>query len=506
MAPPTRAEIEADVALPFSRVEIHDGAAWVNVSADIVSIEDVIEATQGGDAVGFGVGIQPSLSIAIDQAAFDIAWEYRPVRISHGFGASSDIRRFIGLLTRRGRGYTSGVWQAEGWNVLISKTEIRSPLFRNRPVAVETTASSIDDPASVFYTGGLINYIFWQAGGRPYEQEATYPEAVFYYSLQPALMSPPFSWTHGENAMEAIYRCCRATGGVVYQDTQGVMRYIEPFSLADADPTFIYTDNKTNLGERVALNVGNYADISEDADIGPAVDTVICPFVIRQVQGVQEIYADKTPRLIEAGETITLDLDTSLPFVSLGTVTHVAAFPNNARTATTAQLTITVVSVLAQRITVLLANVTGSLIELFELKATGQPLMAAEQSTVTYTAASGRPYARDKTLEDMPLVQSRAYALRLCRLYWDFYSQPRPVVTLTDCGFDPDRTIGEIVGLDCAPWGYVAVPHRIIALRGKATGALMDVDLSPITGLPRRRDYYIVDQAYGPADVRKVAY
>ena len=82
----------------------------------------------------------------------------------------------------------------------------------------------------------------------------------------------------------------------------------------------------------------------------------------------------------------------------------------------------------------------------------------------------------------------------------------RPVRHLTGCGFDPDRFVGEIVGLTYAPWGLSNTPHRISSIAYSDLGAAMDVDLVPITGLPVNADFYIVAHSYTSSDNKMLSY
>lgn len=502
MAAPTRAQIEADVALPTFSVTL-DG---VDVSADVVDISGQLEQTSGGDGIGFGAVVQPAADIAISRSAFLRAWEDRRVTIAYGFDTSDREMHFRGVVTRRDRGMSSGSWSARGFDALIEAVDIRSPLFLLRPVATRTTATSVEDPANPAFRAGLVNFIFWQAGGRPLEQQASYPDAAFYYRCGTSILVPLWSWINGDNGMRALENLCRAAGGIVYQDSTGVMRYVEPFALASAAPTFTYTDAPLTAAQRVAGSLGNYAEHRESAETTIAVKTVRSQFVQRYLQGIQEIYADKTPIALEAGQSLTLDLDLQLPCYRLDRVEIQAALAARARKATTSEITVTATLTAAQRISATLTNTTGERATVWQIAAYGAPLVAGEEGSASYTAAVDRPSSRDLELEDSPYIQSRSFALRRCRMYWDFYSQPRPIVTLSGCGFDPDRYLGEVVNLTSQAWGVSAVPHRIVAIRPSRAGALMEVDLVPIAGLPKNADFYIGGQSYADATQLQLAY
>jgi hypothetical protein len=493
MPAPTRTQIEADVALPVIQV-ILDG---VDVTAHVLDVEGDLAQTAGGDGVGFGAVVQPSATIRIDRAAFSLAWEERPIEIRYGFADSDKVLYFRGVVTGQERGLAEGSWTMRGFDALIDSTEIRSLVVQDRPIATRTTSGSAENPDGPDYAAGIINEIFWRAGGRPLEQATTYPDAAFSYSCQTAVLSPRYSWANGENGWELLGTLCRAAGGVVYQDSTGVMRYVEPFSLGDGTPTHHFTDEPLTAAQRVSQGKSHYADIRRQASTEIAVGAVRSPFVARAADLPQEVYASKEPIPLAPGQSVTVTLELTHPCLRLDGVTIKAALAQRARAATTSEVTVSGVQLVAgQRAVATLANTTAERATVYEVAATGVPLLAGEQGDARYSAIVARPRGRDLELEDSPYIQSRAFAERRARMFWDFYAEPRPVVTLSGCGFDPDRQLGAIVLLTCSAWGMSAVRHRIVALRPSRAGALMDVDLVPVAGLPFRGDYLVTDQTY----------
>lgn len=503
---PTASQIEADVALPTFQVEVHNGTTWVDQTANVVEVDGEIAATSGDDGIGFGAAFQPSQSIKVAREAFTVAWDRKPIRIKLGFNGVNPIH-FVGLIDGLDQNRVDATWQAVSYLAIIEAVgDIRSPLFYRRPVATQTTITSIEDPSDGSYGAGLINYLLWRAGGRPYEQSSTYPNAVFYYSTQTAILAPEWSWVNGGNALQAILELCAAAGGLIYQDAGGVVRYVEPFGLASGSPTFHYTDTALTAAQRVSQNAGHYGDISRSVSTRfQVVDVVRCNFVKRRLQGAQEVYSDKEPRLIEPSEALALPLDLQLPMYRLDRVAHYAALLRSNVKATTSQLAISTPTRYAQRLDLTLTNTTSERVALYDLKVYGQPLVAGEEGSASYGTPSSS-YSREYAIPDSPYIQSRAYAERLCWMYWDFYSVVRPIVTLTGCGYDPRRTLGEIVELTCSDWSVSAQRYRITGIRVSRTGVSMDLDLVPISGLPAAEDFFQLDTAYSDATQRQLAY
>lgn len=508
MAAPTRAQIEADVTLPTTKVEIKPAGIWLDVTADVISATDALEAS--GELAGFAFGASggAAASVEVWKTAFGYAWEQAPIRISYGFDTSDVVRRFVGLIVGRSRGAAAGQWDCRGWDALIEGVRIRSPLFHRRPAATATTVTSIEDPANLNYSGGLINYILWECGGRPDAQAATYPNATFYYACDQALIAPEWSWITGDNAWEELDRLCRACGGQLYQDVDGVVRYVEPLNLAAGVATFGYTDSVATAGT-AALRVANsrslYADISDQADAYRAPTAVTCTYVSRIVQGVQQVYQDTTPKRVEGSAVLTLECDTQLPLYSVSRVEVKTAVLRTGRAPTAAEVAVTITDERAQRVTVEVDNNLAEPVIIYQVLIFGRPVTAGEEGSAFYSASGALVTERALPLEDNPYIQSASHARRLCRMAFDFYSDPRPIITLAGCGYDPDRYVGEPIVLTSSDWGYTDEPCRIVALRPD-NGEFMDVDVCPSDGLPVGNEFYQVGQSYGNSASLQLSY
>jgi hypothetical protein len=508
MAAPTRTQIEADITQPTTLVEIKPAGSWVDVTADVIGVSDALEAS--GELAGFAFGASAGASATVDiwQAAYAQAWQQVPIRVSYGFAASDKLRRLVGLIVARARGAVSGAWDARGWDALIEGVTIRSPLFYRRPCATATTASSVEDPDNALYAGGLVNYILWACGGRPEAQSATYPSATFYYSCDQAVIAPEWSWISGENAWEELGRIVRACGGQLYQDVDGVVRYVEPLSLAAGLPTFGWSDDPAEVGTgalRVASGRSAYGDISDRADTYRALTGVTCSYVTRLVQGVQQVYQDTTPKRVAAGEALTLDCDTQLPLFSVSRVETKVAVLRTGRTPSAAEVTVTITDTRAQRVTVEVDNTLSEPVIVYQVLIFGRPVSAGEEGSASFSASGELVTERALPIEDNPYIQSASHAARLCRMVWDFYGVARPVVTLATVGYDPDRYVGEPVYLTSSDWGLTDQVCRIVGIRPES-GEFMDVDLCPADGLPVRSEFYIVGDSYTNASTFQLSY
>lgn len=521
MTTPTTAQIQADVALPTFTVELYDAGTttWVDVSADVVQVSGDYTITAGGagDGIGFGLARAPTQTIEVAREAYDEAWDRRPVRISLGFAGSNPLH-FVGLIDGRDRDGPQGAWAAVGWQELVAAVgEIRTPLLRRVAAFTATTASSVEDPSDPAYAGGLGNRILWAAGGRPLEQAATYPAAVFYYSTQGAILAPEWSWLNGGDPAQALDELCRVAGGTLYQDTAGVVRYVEPYRLSPPSGDVIhYTDSAAAAVQsaRVTNGLRQYGprprEQSRPRRLVPSV--VRASFVTRRLQTPQVMFKVSEPRidgkddgLIAAGaaaQTVTLDLERPALVLTEARVTAVILGTPDAAPAD--QLTVVATLVAAQRVTVQVTNLTGQAILLASITLLGRPLVAGEEATVK--AGTPTTYGRELTVQDSVYLTDRAYAERLCSLYLGFYGTARPTVELSGCGFDPTTTLGQRVLFTSADLGIDAQPYRVVGIRPSRTGVEMALTLAPIAGLPVAADFFTIGQTYAASDERELSY
>lgn len=504
MSDPTRAQIVADVTAPTYQVEVFTGGSWVDVSSYVVSVRPVLEATGGepsgvamGPAVLPGCEIELFASTATQHQTLRGYEAGRPrVRAAFGFATSGKLTRFVGLLMEGSGDGRARRWSCRGWDAHIEAQEVRSGLFRRRPIFTATSISSVEDPASGVYAAGLGNFILWTCGGRPYEQAGTYPSATFYYRATNALISPEYTWCPGDSPWEVLRRLCRAAGGQIYQDNDGTIRYVDPITLATGTPAFTFSDESLTAAQRVSQGKAPYQGISDRTDQGAAVTGVVVNFVSRIVQGEQVVYEDQTPRLIGPSSAIVVTCDTQLPLWRVVAVERDAAFHRSAFEATAAHVTTSYTFPSAQRVIVTFTNTTAEPVIVYGTRVRGRPLAAGEEGSASYIVSP----ARVVTIEDNPYIQSERHAAMLARMAYDGMNGSGLIYTLTGCGYDPDRYVGEVVGLTSSDYGLTGLRCRIVRIDVQ-DGAWMDVDLAPLGGLPTSDTVHRVGSVSGTKEL-----
>jgi len=495
MAAPTRAEIVADATLPTYTVEWWNGSAWVAFdAAHVISLSPSLQAT-GGEPMGTAMGpsVQPSASVDLAAASWALVTDRTPVRISYGFASSDKLPRFAGPVVRRSRGPDSGTLELGGWDRHIAPQPVRSPLFYRRVVATATTVASLEDTSSSVYAGGMINYVLWECGGRPYEQAGSYPGAVFYYSCTQALIAPEWDWCPGGDLWAFLIDQCRIGGGQIYQDGDGVVRYVDPITLASGTPAFTFSDEVLTAAQRVSQAKSPYADFSVDISGDAAVTGVSCTYVDRRIGGSQVAYEDTNPHPVEVGATLSHIADVITPLYSVQGVEADVVITRMARKAVAGtDYTISYTFTSAQRVTVTIVNLNANKLQVDAIRVRGRPLVANEDGSASYIVTDTNVIAVD----DSPYVQTYHHAMMLCRMLYDAGQAGGTRYTLTGCRYDPDRYVGEVVGLTSSHLGLTALRCRVVEIQSGA-GDFMDVQLVPLAGLPTSSDVHLVGSISG---------
>lgn len=184
---------------------IQVAGVWTTVTSTILDLSGSNEATLNPDnALAFGDSSQTRITVRAKLALQTYAWELVPFKATFGINGHSELA-FHGVITGRERTIDELTFTCEGFAALLRNTKAYSPAFHRRPIATKTTAASVEDPDEPAYQAGPINWLLWQAGGRPVEQDSnpTYvSEASFWYSCDHALLAPDWTWIAGENAWD----------------------------------------------------------------------------------------------------------------------------------------------------------------------------------------------------------------------------------------------------------------------------------------------------------------
>jgi hypothetical protein len=464
------------------------GGVWEEITPAVLSIEGSVDTSGNRDAaLAFGDSSTTRISLRSMLELQTYNWPLLPIKVVFSRNATTQ-QAFQGVITDRERGLEELTFTCEGYAALIRDVKAYSPAFHRRPVATKTTAASVEDPSDTAYVAGPINWLLWIAGGRPLEQDfnPAYANARFWYSLDQALIAPEWSWLAGENAWDEALKLVQASGGQLYQAPDGVIRYRQPYTIADG----------TSNGK--SFSKANVRTIRERQSSRQVMDTAIVSYVPRLLRPTQDVVTDDTPRFIQIGETISFDLEPQWPIASLEQASSGQLKPEalvvNLLSGISAAVMDTdfshTVTYTAQKVSITIMNLAIVPLALYKVTLRGQPIVAGEAGTVSI----GSGTSIKTVCADNPYIQSREHAERLAHIYMDFYGDVRPIRTLAGCVFDPELAIGEAVSLSIPEWDLDSVWHVVVAIRHSQTGAEMELDVVEIAGLAKTSQHFIVGQ------------
>lgn len=231
MAAPTRTQILQNVTEPVFSVEIDTGAGFTAVAGNFaISLSRSVAGEGDYGTIPFTGGAsteQFSVSLRYGSGTEITVPDMTPIRVFCAWSGSDAVQLCEGyILDEEATPDTAVSWRCEGHSAYIKQQAIYTRYLGNRAAATRTSASSIEDPDDPDYAGGIINLILWSAGGRPRQQEGTYPSAAYYYQIDnTADATLPHAWVAAEDAWAELGRVVAAVGGWLYQQADGTIIY-----------------------------------------------------------------------------------------------------------------------------------------------------------------------------------------------------------------------------------------------------------------------------------------
>lgn len=478
-------------------IEWYQSGVWTDISSHVISVEGDFSTVNAGNGIAFGDSSDAGATITVATASLDVSlWAYIPVRGTFVMDANT-ARGIAGVIISIDEDMDTAKLTVTGYKQLISTVRVYSDLWQYRPIATKTTATSVEDPSDGAWAAGALNWIMWQAGGRPYEQAGTYTSAAFYYSLSQAPIAPKFSWIAGEDGWEEALKLVRAAGGQLYQRPDGVIAYVSPLSIAGGTPQF-------------SLTTSDFGDITRAGSAADVVNSYTTTYVPRILVGLIEVVSDSEPRIVAEGQTITIELEPQYPVASIETDSSGSQLLADAISAVSydgTQITqgagyTHTLDVKAQKITIGITNAGTIPFVIEKIVLRGTPIVPGEAGTVT--VGSGTP---TQSIEQNPYIQSRSHAQRLARMALAFYDEARPVVKASGVLYNPvAHQIGIAGTLTLAAWGLSSEPVVILGVSHSETGATVDLEMVVTDGLPALADYFLVSTSSQSGLTRFIGY
>lgn len=493
MALPTKADVHGAVTFVTYTYEMQDtpGGAWLpltlgsGVGGTSVlghSIQITASGEQDATTSPF-VGRATEGQIALTMSGFYS--DFPPifaVRITANWPSGEAV---IGV------GYTESYEERDDGTItysmacasaVIRRVALYSSLFVNRYAATATTATSIEDPDDLAYAGGMINWILWQAGGRPIEQAATYPSATYYYRCDYSDIILPFGWVAADDAWEELGRIVAAVGGWLYQDREGVVTYRSVSSiLAEPQGPCNYVTFATTLANREndLITMSGY---SATTTVRTDPRSVAATFVTRERLFASEVYRNTEPIILQAGEVYDAVVELQYPVDDTEpiTITIEAHRLRGGTLLSSTQVTQSGTVTTAQQITTTITNTLTEPIIITAIAVEAVAIAVVEEGSVR---APGIGNGRDLRIVDLALLGSRPRAQQLV----DYaaatvgLSDSDVSLSLPSLRLDPYREIGEIVDIQVdnsffSVSGESDLSYRIVAITYRDDGA-MDLQL-----------------------------
>lgn len=487
------------------------GGVWVPMPG-VLRVHTHVQSSDGGGPFRFGASVLPSATVECGPAAPATGWYRAPFRASVQVTidgvAHPEEDVFTGILTRRTPGQWGYTFEAAGADGRIRRARVRTPLRYRRALATATTAGSVEDPDDVGYVGGLLNEIFWKSGGRPYEQAHVYPDAAFYYACDGTSVAPEWGWIDTENAWDEALKLAEAAGGQVYQDSRGVMRYVNPLLLAESTPApLVVADTGPHASGRILYD----GRVEVDEDLTAAYNVAVCTFQRRALQAPQEVYKNQDSFEIDPSQYKDHECVTSWPVrwrdqdgAVEYTVEVVACYDDGYGVTPT----VTVLEESARVLELRITNPSSTrVIHVDSITITGRPVTVQQQGVARYTGP--RFDANDDEdveirLNDSVYTQRETAAQRRATLAVYFDGYPRPVYRVGNCPYMPGVTVGQYTLFYSQQLGLVGEPCRIVDQYLDDSGTVMGLALASVVGLPKLSERFVVGTTYALSDVRRV--
>ena len=476
-------------------VEVRIGGVWTAIpNAQVLA--DGIGSREGGAAsaeepIRIGNATDASATIRVLATTALPTWLGLGLRITITRGIAS--RTFVGTLdTYRPAATGTVTMDAIGLAELIRRTRVYTPLRIRRGLVTATTAVSVDDPASGNYAGGLLNELWWMAGGRPEAQAAAYPSAAWYYRCDPGPLVDG-AWCAGEDGWQETQRIAQDAGGLVYQDRLGVLVYRDTLALVSGTSVISYTD-------------ASYQGGDTELSMHGVVTGIVAQITPRRIAATAVVLDDTTPLIVGATGTdtavLTIERATDAPMVQGSLVLTpdglIVTTARGERAISGVHYTTTLTHS-AQQIVLTITNSTARPLIVSTIRMTATPLIALPERIVRVGTA---PHL---SIPASPLLHRETQAAERMAILVLIQGAARAVRTLRGMPLDPARTVGEVVTFTSTVFAVTAARHLITELSRGSDGITMDLSLTDLTGIPQQSDYFLVQTGSQAGLTKRVA-
>lgn len=457
-----------------------------------------------------------------------------------------------GLIFTRTEDRTKVSFVMRGFLDLFNINLVETPLFRGRKVAtpIPSTVSvdnlkaqdpTIKEGSSV----GLINTLLWLIGGRPYKYKSLYTSQnayvagqypKFFFDCQASVINPEWAWFNYENLTDDIKQLCKASGGLLTQDLDGVIRYKNVFGSKKSWNGLTITDSLATKFTQSERGSEPYSK-------------VIITYTPRYLAGSQEIYKTVLNEYLNIGESVERQLDFTRPVYKMvnktisGQLTdtivgsnfkfvkdtinaidifgtkqvmsvklsphNILYIPKYVASGTLGNFTVekdtAVIS--SQTTTLTVSNTLNpSTIFVGEVSLYGRTLEAGSQETFIrklnqLPTISG---FRELRLPDNPYVQSESQAVRLVDTAKYLLENPRIQITADNVPFVSGIALGETVKV-YSPLYALSGEYQISSIAFSNNIQKANITLLSLSGIYGEDELFVIGQTYSSTNQRKLS-
>lgn len=485
----------------------------------------------------------------------DSAWRMTKVELFYTNDGNPSNLKIIssGLIFVRNETRTTVDFTIRGYLDLLGISLVETPLFRGRRTASKIPATStvaalkaqdptIKEGSSV----GLINTVLWLLGGRPYSCKALYTTQnayvagqypKFYFDCQASVINPEWVWFSYENLKEDLKQLCKASGGLLSQDLDGVVRYKNIFGTKKTWNGLTITDSLMTSLTLSELGTEPYSKI-------------ITTYTPRYLSNAQEVYKTVINEYLNDNESVTRQVDFTKPVYKLvnrtisgqltdtivganfkfvkdlmnvvdvfGTKKIISAklsphdtlyVPKYVSSSPIGNFVIAedtaVISSQTTTLTIKNTLSAGSTVFVGEVSLFGRALEAGSQETYIrrlneYPTISG---FKELRLPDNPYVQSESQAVRLIDTAHYLLENPRTEITVDNMPYVSGIVLGETVKLFSTLYS-LSGEYQITKISFNNDLKTVSPTLLSLSGIYAENEMFTIGQTYSGTDQRRLS-
>lgn len=488
------------------------------------------------------------------------SWRLNKIEIFCSVDNGLNYRKlFEGQLYTRSEATNTVAFVARGYLDLLNITLIETPVFRDRKVSTfipegateqqKYTLSLAQDPTRLEGSQvGIINAILWLMGGRPYKYRSIYlPNQnplvnylpKFYYDCQASVINPEWVWFNYENLFSDLSLLCKAAGGILKQNADGVIVFENVFNI-----------KKTATG--VTLTDSDFSELSfEDYTYEPYKELVIS-YNQRFLSASQEVFSVVFDEYLKNGESLERKIEFEKPVWKLVNKTISGQLTDTIVSSTLKDVkdNFTAVDLFGTKRTIgarvephntlyitkyvasgtagnfvltkdtgvnssqsttihLRNNRTNDQASLYiaDVKLYGRALDSSPENNyrVQLTTADVTTGFRQLNLGNNPYIQSKQHAERFLDIAAYLMQYGRLKISLRNVPIAKQIAVGDVVRVN-STLNNINEDFRVYLISTSPTLATADYSLISVSGLYTESDLFMVGTSYVATDAKKLAF